>query len=324
VTATSSAAARRPVTGEPSRGTALTSRPTLRRQCRGSVSGRSTPGEETSRTYGGAEQRRVVLVDPVQHVADRPRDVGDVVERDPAVLVDDDPHDAAPAGRGDGQGLEVVADGRDLGSDQLAQASGGGSHGVPASLQLWSVPVRAACRSSLPAGRGWLVPMGRGVDRRSVLLGTALLTAAACSVDPSPPPPPPPPDPDEALRSAAVERERALLARYDAFSATQPALAARLTSVREEHAEHLRVLLGPDEGPTAAPSDGPPSAPPTAEPADPVAPPAEPAAALAELVGAEAVTGAAHAAAALQAGGELAGLLASLAASEASHRVVLG
>jgi len=165
--------------------------------------------------------------------------------------------------------------------------------------------------------------MGRVVDRRSLLLGAALLPLAACTADPSPapPPPPPPPDPDDALRSAGVEREQALLAQYDAVLAAHPALAARLSAVREEHAEHLRALLGRDETVPAGPSDGPS---PAASPSSAPVAPADPAAALAGLVGAEAATGAAHAGAALEAGGQLAGVLASLAASEATHRLVLG
>jgi hypothetical protein len=49
-TVCSAAAVTRPVTLPPSRRRTSTRRPTLRRQCRGSVSGRSTPGEVTSRT----------------------------------------------------------------------------------------------------------------------------------------------------------------------------------------------------------------------------------------------------------------------------------
>ena len=61
-------------------------------------------------------------------------------------------------------------------------------------------------------------------SRRAVLrAGLALPLLAACT-DASPGPPPPP-DPDLALHDAAVARERALLAAYDAALLAAPALA---------------------------------------------------------------------------------------------------
>jgi len=163
--------------------------------------------------------------------------------------------------------------------------------------------------------------MGQGPDRRSVLIGAALLPLAACTADPAPSPPAPA-DPDDLLRRAAVQRERELLEQYDAVLGALPALAARLAPVRAEHAVHLGALL-PDEpvvGPSASASPSTPSSPPPS--ASPPAAP-DPASALAGLSAAEAAAGAAHSGAALQAAPELAGLLACLAASEASHRVVL-
>ena len=56
-----------------------------RRQWRGSVSGRSTPGEETSSTYGRWPHRVVV----VERLGDGPADLGDVVQAHTAVAVDD-------------------------------------------------------------------------------------------------------------------------------------------------------------------------------------------------------------------------------------------
>jgi hypothetical protein len=132
-------------------------------------------------------------------------------------------------------------------------------------------------------------------------------------------PRPEPVDPDDALRSAAAERERALLREYDAVLAARPALAPRLTAVRAHHAEHLEALLGPPPSPSASPSASP--APTGAVP--PTVPPADDASALARLVAAERAAGDAHAADCLAASRSLAPVLASLSASELSHPVAL-
>lgn len=144
------------------------------------------------------------------------------------------------------------------------------------------------------------------LPRRRLLQAVAALPLlAACR----PAKRPATPDPDAALRTAAVERERMLLALYDAAAAgSGPADAAVLQAVRAEHAEHLAALLG-----RATPSPSPSPAP------SPVATPAT----RPQLVAAERSAAQAHAAAAVTAGAELAGLLASLAASEASHPVAL-
>ena len=155
-----------------------------------------------------------------------------------------------------------------------------------------------------------------GPTRRAVLAGgPALLLAAACSAD-EPAPRPEPVDPDDALRSAAAERERALLREYDAALAARPGLAPRLVPVRGHHAEHLEALLGPV--PTGSPSPTPTAAVPPAVP-----PPADDAAALARLVEAERAAATAHAADCLTASRSLAPVLASLSAGELSHPVAL-
>ena len=163
-----------------------------------------------------------------------------------------------------------------------------------------------------------------GPTRRAVLAGAPLLlltavSTAACT-SPEPAPRPEPVDPDDALRSAAAERERALLREYDAVLAARPALAPRLTAVRAHHAEHLEALLGPSPSPSAGPA--PASAVASAVPSSPPAP-ADDASALARLVAAERAAGDAHAADCLAASRSLAPVLASLSASELSHPVAL-
>lgn len=148
---------------------------------------------------------------------------------------------------------------------------------------------------------------------RRALLGGGLVLLAGCTTEAGPPPPP---HPDDVLRASAIERERALLREYDAVLLLLPALAARLTPLRAQHAEHLLALTGPSS-PSAGPSR-------SAIPAPQVPPPATAGAALAGLVAAERSAGDGHAAAALEASRELAGLLAALAASEHSHPVELG
>ena len=139
-----------------------------------------------------------------------------------------------------------------------------------------------------------------------MLAALALTPALAACTDSAPPVPTPPVDPDVALREAAVVRERALLAAYDALLAASPEAAARLAPLRAEHEAHLAALGG-----TAVPAG-------TAPPATPVA-----AGTVADLVRLERETATAHAAATVPASPGLAALLAQLAASEASHPVGL-
>jgi hypothetical protein len=166
-----------------------------------------------------------------------------------------------------------------------------------------------------------------GPTRRTLLVagpalvlaaGPALVLVAACTADQPAPPPAPPVDPDDALRSAAAERERALLQEYDAVLAARPGLAPRLVPVRGHHAEHLDALL--DRPPPASPS---PSTSPTGAVPPAVPPPVDDAAALARLVAAERAAGDAHARDCLTASRALAPVLASLSASEHSHPVAL-
>ena len=179
-----------------------------------------------------------------------------------------------------------------------------------------------------------------GPSRRNVLLAApaAVLLAACTDGAPAPEPEPPPPvDPDVALRTAAAQRERALLQAYDDAVRALPGLAARLLPVREHHRVHLAALEGAASGATASPPDAVPASPPPAPVAPPsgapVAPPAVPppavpapataTAALAGLSAQERAAGDAHAQAALSASRQLAGVLASLSASELSHPLVL-
>ena len=143
-------------------------------------------------------------------------------------------------------------------------------------------------------------------------------------------PTPAPVDPDDALRAAAVERERALLRDYDAVLLALPELAARLAPVRGHHDEHLTALLGPPAGSSSASptSTAPASASPTSSipgatgsAAGPV--PTDAPAAVARLVAAERAAAEGHARDCLAASRRLAGVLASLSASELSHPVAL-
>lgn len=135
------------------------------------------------------------------------------------------------------------------------------------------------------------------LSRRHLLTGAVALPLAACTQ----PAEPAPVDPDALLRDAARQRERDLLASYDALMAATPALAPRLAPLRAEHEEHLAQLA-----PVAS-----------------AAPGSSAVTTLAQLVALEKQMAAAHAADALRASRPLAVVLASLAASEASHPVAL-
>ena len=154
------------------------------------------------------------------------------------------------------------------------------------------------------------------LTRRQALAAALLPALAACTR--KVPPRPAPVDPDVALRAAAVARERALLAGYDALTTSSPTLAgtgtlsARVAAVRAEHAAHLAALLA-----APSPSASLPSSPSPSPAVSPVA------SSLPGLVRAERATAQQHAAAALAASRPLAQLLASLAASEAAHPVAL-
>jgi hypothetical protein len=165
---------------------------------------------------------------------------------------------------------------------------------------------------------GWIVvtPPAALPTRRSVVAGglaaLALPVLGGCERD-TKPARPPRPDPDVVRADEAAARERALLAAYDAAVAAVPALAARLTPLRAEHALHL-AALGVPERPTTSPPALRATAPPQ---------PTDPPALLAALADLERRTAVAHGDEAVLAGRGLAAVLAALAASEASHPVAL-
>ena len=107
----------RPVSGR----STLTSRPTLRRQCRGRVSGRSTPGELTSSWYSPATSSPPVS-SAASSAAETARDTSATASRlIPPSRVDHDPHHVPAAGPGHGEVLQVVAGGGDHRLDHRAQ-----------------------------------------------------------------------------------------------------------------------------------------------------------------------------------------------------------
>ena len=78
----------------PSRSVIFTRRLTLRRQCRGSVRGRPTPGDDTSSTYGCSPMALGVVEGCGQHGRER----CDVVESDAPVAVDQHAYQAPASG----------------------------------------------------------------------------------------------------------------------------------------------------------------------------------------------------------------------------------
>lgn len=129
------------------------------------------------------------------------------------------------------------------------------------------------------------------LTRRSLLLATAA-GVAACTSESTPKPVPV--DPDIALLTAAVQREQALLASYQASPHVAPALIADVTA----HLTRLAALPIPQPTASAVPQAVPPRA-------------------LARA------TSAAHAKAVPLASRTLAPVLASLAASAATHAITL-
>jgi hypothetical protein len=178
-------------------------------------------------------------------------------------------------------------------------------------------------------------PPSRRAVLGGALAGLAAPVLAACTPsNPFVPAPPAPVPPDVVAADRAAERERELLAAYDAAMLLAPQLADRLLPVRGEHAAHLAALGRPEvpavpavpaspagdptaaATPTASPSPAPP-----AVPAPPL--PADPAALLVALAELERRAATAHGAAAVRAGLGVGAVLASVAASEASHVVAL-
>jgi hypothetical protein len=179
--------------------------------------------------------------------------------------------------------------------------------------------------------------------RRAVLRGALVGLACplvACTGQPREPAPPDPVPPDVVAVDRAADRERRLLAAYDAALLIAPQLAERLLPLRGEHAAHLDALGRPEAEQVAEPDptaqsgraagsgqdveagqDAEPGPTPPAAPA-PALPP-DPAALLAALADLERRAGIAHASAAVRGGRGVAAVLASLAASEAAHAVAL-
>ncbi|MFB7866824.1 MULTISPECIES: hypothetical protein [unclassified Streptomyces] len=128
---------------------------------------------------------------------------------------------------------------------------------------------------------------------------------------------------EAALRTRSAATSRDLLLRYDSVADAHPALAARLTPLREAVAAQVKALAeggtAPAPGPTGS---GSPSPAPSRSLAF-VRVPADPAAALRSLASAERATADTHTATLLTAPPEYARLLASVAASGAAHAYLL-
>jgi len=76
----------------------------------------------------------------VERVTEGPAHRGDVVQGDATVLVHQDAHDRAPAGRLDAQALQVAAGRLDDRSQPIGQLGEGGGHGVGLPLMLLYLP----------------------------------------------------------------------------------------------------------------------------------------------------------------------------------------
>jgi hypothetical protein len=109
-------------------------------------------------------------------------------------------------------------------------------------------------------------PVEAALTRRQGLLGVLALgglgglALAACS-SPATPDQTVAPSASAAPVSPAVADEQALIARYDATIVAFPALAAALTTIRDQHGEHLVALGVADSAPAATASDAPLSLP---------------------------------------------------------------
>lgn len=179
------------------------------------------------------------------------------------------------------------------------------------------------------------------MTRRQVLLGAGVLLAggvSACDTSSGGPTPgptvgsptaSPTTAKDAALRSAAAQRVRVLLAAYDGVltgrGPDDPAHVP-LMALRADHVAHLEALTG--DIPTSAPTTDPPASaplpsdvPPTTQ--APAVPPPGPVP-VADLLATERLAEAGNAGDVGAASRELGRLLASIAACEASHEVALG
>ena len=127
----------------------------LRRQCRVLGERPVDAGAGHLEDVGGAAHAVVVRV---EHLGDGAADLGDVVEGDPLVAVDDHPDDAAAARRGDDELLEVVAGAADDGARSSRPAArwrgralgaARGGHGF-----LLQARAAARCGAQRPSGSG--------------------------------------------------------------------------------------------------------------------------------------------------------------------------
>jgi hypothetical protein len=154
-----------------------------------------------------------------------------------------------------------------------------------------------------------------GPSRRTVLralLGGMLAAIPLAGCDDSGPADSGPKAPDPLIQF--YRDTAALLARFEAAITAVPALAARLSPLRDDHRAHLQALakeIGPEAG---SPSAAPPSAPPA---------PADAGGVIAALLAAEKEAAAAARTACVTAPSYRAALLGSIAAARASHAEVL-
>jgi hypothetical protein len=161
------------------------------------------------------------------------------------------------------------------------------------------------------------------VSRRRVLTGlaaSALMTAGCSSGSTdSPPPQSPRIDPDIAIRAAAAESERTLLAAYAAAVGRHPALSEQLVPLSAHHSEHLAAFVEAAAEPTTSTTA---TATPTTSATSPISD--DPVVAAAALAAAERAAATDRLSELELASPELARLLASSAGAEAAHAALLG
>src|SRR4051794_25065504 len=118
----------------------------------------------------------------VEGLGDQPGDLGDGIEVDPAVAVDDDAQDTPPAGCRDGHVLQVVARVGHHGREDVAHPLPGDSRHdahLPCSLVRASGRAAQSYRSGRSARLRAMIGEPR-VTRRAVLLGAIAIPVAAC------------------------------------------------------------------------------------------------------------------------------------------------
>jgi hypothetical protein len=185
-----------------------------------------------------------------------------------------------------------------------------------------------------PACDAGTVPGDHLSRRRALVLGlsTALVASAGCSSQSAADPEPsdrPSVDPDLAIRAAAAQAERGLLAAYTATLARHPDLSQPLAAPSAHHAEHLAALAAATASPEATTTSRTAPVTPTATPApsDTGAAAAiadDPLTATAALAAAEREAAAGRLDDLDRASPALARLLASVGAAEAAHAALLG